>query len=250
LNGDDNLANRTIPSGVNPPAHPAVELRGITCIRSEDAPLRDLTVSFTPGCFHAVRGEARSGKRVLLRLLGLLDTPDSGEVFLSGVSMRSILAESRPELRARRFGFVFAAPFLLSSFSVIENVAMPLFKVSQVTPEEARLRTEAVLAFVGLGEQAQASIDNLSIDAQYRAALARGLVHEPPILLVEDLDSTLAGDELCRFTELLRRVSDEMGMTVIATASPALTCKSSDRVLEIAEGFIRRDSELLPEPGA
>jgi ABC-type lipoprotein export system ATPase subunit len=235
---------------LNPPAHPPLELRGITCIRNEDAPLREITLSFAAACFHVVLGEPRSGKHVLLRLLGLLESPDAGDVILSGIPVRSPTAESQADLRARRFGFVFAAPFLLSSFTVIENVAMPLFKVSQVSPEEARRRTEAILAFVGLGPFAEASVDDLSIDAQYRAALARGLVHEPPILLVEELDHTLAGDELCRFTDLLRRASGEFGVTVVATASPALACKPSDRIIEIAGGVVQRNSEFLPEPGA
>jgi lipoprotein-releasing system ATP-binding protein len=187
---------------------------------------------------------------MLLRLLGLLESPDAGDVILSGVPVGSLTAESQADLRARRFGFVFAAPFLLSSFTVIENVAMPLFKISQVSPEEARRRTEEILAFVGLGDVAEASVDDLSTDAQYRAALARSLVHAPPILLVEELDNALAGDELCRFTDLLRRASGEFGATVVATASPALPCKPSDRILEIAGGLIQRDSELLQEPGA
>jgi lipoprotein-releasing system ATP-binding protein len=235
---------------LNPPSHPPLELRGITCIRNEDAPLRELTVSFAAARFHVVLGEQRSGKHVLLRLLGLLESPDKGDVVLSGVPVHSLTAESQADLRARRFGFVFAAPFLLSSFTVIENVAMPLFKVSQVSPEEARRRTEEILAFVGLGDLAEASVDNLSNDAQYRAALARGLVHEPPILLVEELDNSLVGDELGRFTDLLRRASGEFGATVIATASPALTCKPGDHILEIAGGHIQRDSEFLLEPGA
>jgi ABC-type lipoprotein export system ATPase subunit len=235
---------------LNPPSQPSLELRGITCIRNEDAPLRDLTVAFAPACFHLLLGGQRSGKHMLLRLLGLLESPDAGEVILSGVPIGSLAAEAQADLRAQRFGFVFAAPFLLSSFTVIENVAMPLFKVSHVTPEEARRRTEEVLAFVGLADLAEASVDDLSTDAQFRAALARGLVHEPPILLVEDLDHALAGDDLRQFTDLLRRATTEFGATVVATASPTMAGKSSDRVLEIEGGIIRRDSELLPELGA
>jgi len=133
---------------------------------------------------------------------------------------------------------------------VIENVAMPLFKISRVSLEEARRRTDEMLAYVGLSDVAESAIDDLSTDAQYRAALARGLIHEPSILLVEELDYALAGDELLRFTDLLRRASGELGITVVATASPALACKPSDRVLEIAGGCIQRDSEFIPEPGA
>jgi ABC-type lipoprotein export system ATPase subunit len=96
---------------LNPPPHPPLELRGITCIRNEDAPLREITVAFTAACFHAVLGEPRSGKHVLLRLLGLLESPDAGDVILSGIPVRSLTAESQADLRARRLDLSLPLPF-------------------------------------------------------------------------------------------------------------------------------------------
>ena len=222
-----------------------LEIRGVSCASGFGLPV---SADFAPGRFHLLTGDAGGDSQALLRVLSLLDLPESGEVFVEGRATRGLDEDARAELRAQRFGFVFAAPFLLASFSVIENVAMPLFKISQVGPEEARRRTERLLAFTEMSDAAEAAIDDLTLRAQYHVALARGLANEPAILVVENLDSTLAGEELAGFAALLRRVPAEFGTTVIATASPAFAVEKDDRVLEFARGVIVRDSALQPEP--
>lgn len=224
----------------------ALELCAASGTGQEGESICGLDASFTPSRFHVLRGPAGCGKSLLLRWLGLLQAPESGEVLVQGSATRELSEEARAELRTQRFGFVFNAPFLLSSFSVIENVAMPLFKVSQVTPEEARRRTETLLAFVGLSEAAEYPVEDLSPRAQYQVAVARGLVNEPSFLMVEDLDGTLAGDELHAFVELLHRAGDRFGTTIVATASPGLPLLWPQRVLDISGGAITSDVELLP----
>jgi len=235
---------------VNAPPKNALELHEICGTGHDGETVRVLTATFAPGRFHILRGPTGGGKAVLLRLLGLLQAPEAGELFVLGSPTRALREDVRAELRTQRFGFVFSAPFLLSSFSVIENVAMPLFKVSQVTPEEARRRTETLLAFVGLAESAEATVEELSPLAQYRVAVARGLINEPSFLLVENLDGALAGGDLHAFVELLHRVGEAFGTTIIATASPALPLLWPHRVLDIADGVINGDVELLPEAGS
>ena len=222
-----------------------LEIRGVSCASGFGLPV---SAEFAPGRFHVLVGDAGGDSQALLRVIGLLDLPESGEVFVGGRPTRTLDEDARASLRAQRFGFVFAAPFLLASFSVIENVAMPLFKISQVEPDEARRRTERLLAFTEMAEAAEAVIDDLTLCAQYHVAIARGLANEPAILVVENLDGALAGEELSRFAALLRRIPAEFGTTVIATASAAFAVKKKDRVLEFARGVIVRDSALLPEP--
>jgi predicted ABC-type transport system involved in lysophospholipase L1 biosynthesis ATPase subunit len=207
-----------------------------------------LSLAFAPGRLHLLVSEPAGECHALLRVLGLLDLPECGEILVEGRETRGLDEEALAGLRAQRFGFVFRAPFLLTSFSVIENVAMPLFKVSQVGPEEARRRTERLLAFTGMSEAAEAAIDDLTLSAQFHVALARGLINEPSVLLVEEIDGTLTGEELDVFAMLLRRVPAEFGTTVIATASPAFARKKEDRVIELVRGSVVRDSALLAEP--
>ena len=227
----------------------ALELCAVSGTGPNGETISQISAQFGRGRFHVLRGSDGSGQNLVLRWLGLLQPPQTGEVFVEGSPTRALSEEARAELRTQRFGFVFSAPFLLSSFSVIENVAMPLFKISQVTPEEARRRTETLLAFVGLAEAAEASVADLSPRAQYQVAVARGLVNEPSFLLVENLDGTLAGEELQAFVDLLHRVSEHFGMTIVATASLGLPLLWPQRVLDIADGAITNDVDLPPGGG-
>lgn len=222
-------------------------LRAVSCASGFGLPV---SVDFAPGRFHLLTGPTIAETGALLRVLGLLDLPESGEVLVEDRATAGLDEEARAVLRAQRFGFVFAAPFLLTSFTVIENVAMPLFKISRVEPDEARRRTGRLLEFAALGGAAEARIEELTPGAQYHVALARGLANEPGVLFVENLDGALAGQELAGFAALLRRVPAELGTTVIATASPAFATEKSDRVLSISRGRIVRDSLLQPEPEA
>jgi len=235
---------------VNAPGTSALQLCAVSGLGQEGESVGGLDASFAPARFHVLRGPAGCGKNLLLRWLGLLQAPEAGDVLVQGSPTRALSEEARADLRTQRFGFVFAAPFLLSTFSVIENVAMPLFKVSQVTPEEARRRTEELLAFVGLADAAEQPVEELTACAQYRVAVARGLVNEPSFLMVEDLDGTLAAEELHAFVELLHRAGERFGTTIVATASPTLPLLWPHRVLDLAAGAIVSDVELLPESGA
>ncbi len=222
---------------------PTISLRAVSCASGFGLPV---SADFAPGRFHLLSGESGG----LLRVLGLLDLPETGEVLVEGRATTALDEEARAELRAQRFGFVFAAPFLLTSFSVIENVAMPLFKISQVEPDEARRRTDRLLAFAEMSEAAESPIEDLTPRAQYHVALARGLANGPAVLFVENLDGALAGEDLASFAALLRRVPGELGATVMATASSAFPVEKGDRVLEFVRGVIVRDSLLQPEPEA
>ena len=222
---------------------PTISLRAVSCASGFGLPV---SADFAPGRFHLLSGESGG----LLRVLGLLDLPETGEVLVEGRATTALDEAARAEMRAQRFGFVFAAPFLLTSFSVIENVAMPLFKISQVEPDEARRRTDRLLAFAEMADAAESPIEDLTLRAQYHVAMARGLANGPAVLFVENLDGALAGDDLASFAALLRRVPAELGAAVIATASPAFPVENSDRVLEFARGVIVRDSLLQPEPEA
>jgi ABC-type lipoprotein export system ATPase subunit len=232
---------------LNSPTEIPLELRNIFGTCSDGTAVGAVSASFAAGKLHILRGAADSGKVALFRFAGLLEEPAGGEVLIQGCSAHGLAEDARTELRGQRLGFAFAAPFLLGSFSVIENVAMPLFKISHVSPEEARRRTEAMLAFVGLAGAAERRVDELVPAAQYHVAIARGLVNDPAVLMVENLDGTLAGEELEQYTFLLRNAAGAFETAIVATASPDFKAIPGDRVLDLHQGAIARDSEFLPE---
>jgi len=201
-----------------------------------------------PG-FHAIRGAASSGHEILLRVLGLLEVPESGEVFVEGATTRELTDAARLKLRERRLGFVFAAPFLLPAFTVIENVAMPLFKIADVEAAEARLRSEVLLELVALADESGTACTDLSPLQQHRVALARALVNEPAAVLIENLDTALADEDLRAFTALLRLAAKRLGVAVVATVSPDFTPAHGDRLVDVTDGFAVA-SELSPRTDA
>lgn len=234
---------------MTPSPDSALELRGIFCSRGAMA-VHDVSIAFAPGSVTLLTGAAESGHELLLRVIGLLEAPERGEILLAGAPVHGLSEDERIALRDRRLGFVFAAPFLLLAFTPIENVAMPLFKISDAGTAEAQRRGEELLDFVGLPELVQAPCSELGAFDQHRISLARALVNEPSVLLIEKLDAALAGDEVRVVAALARQAAERFGVAVIATVSPDFDAEGSDRVIEIAGGAVQRDSELLPRPDA
>ena len=227
----------------NAPAN-ALGTRGLLCQRGSLA-VRAGELDFARGTLHLLRGEPASGHELLLRVLGLLELPESGEVFVEAAGTRELGDDARLKLRERRLGFVFSAPFLLPAFTVIENIAMPLFKISDVEPPEARRRSEVVLELTGLTELSEMLCTDLGPLGQHRAALARAIVNEPAAVLVESLDAALIEDDLRAFTALLRLAANQLGIAVVASVSAAFLPAPGDRVIEVVDGLAIA-SELSP----
>ena len=177
-------------------------------------------------------GPVGCGKNLLLRVLGLLEAPDKGEVTFEGKPTARLREEERGQLRSRRCGYVFDSPFLLSAFTVIENIAMPLFKVCSMEPDEARDRTEEMLNFTGL--QHVATIRDVSLAIQERVALARALASHPAALFVENL--ALGDPEAEAFRDLLSAAAEKFNVAVVASTVSAGAPRHAERHLHLSEG--------------
>ncbi len=206
---------------------------------SGEAALRNITVALDEGTLNLVFGGPGCGKDILLRLLGLMEPPDEGEVLYRERPTRALSEEDRAALRNRHFGFLFAEPYLLPSFSVVENVAMPFFRISSVDSGEARERTRTLLDFVGMADREQSAVADLTRAEQQRVSLARALINQPEIVLVEAIDRGSAGDELLEFCGTLRRAAEELGATIIVTASGDALAGAMDRAFEVERGSLR-----------
>jgi len=209
-----------------------------------DAPaqVRDVSLAIQPGTLTVLCGGADGN--LMLRLLGLLEAPDSGEVIFHGAATRALDDAARVEMRNRHFGFMFTEPFLLESLSVAENVAMPLFKLSGTSVEEARAHTERLLAFVGLRDSAGAG--GLSLLDQQKVALARALANRPEIIMVENVNAHLAGGDLAEIPALLAAARAHFGVSIIASAASAESLPEADRVITFTDGAISQDTPSFP----
>ena len=215
------------------PTPAVLEVRNVTC-SAEGRALRGLSLRIEASAFHLITGGPAGLRGALLRVLGLLDAPAGGEVFFEGGKVSSLAEPERDRVRSLRCGFLFAAPFLLPSFSVIENIAMPHFKISQVNPEQARERADLLLAFTGLTADAQRPAEELTPYQQHAVSLARALANEPAVITVESLDSGLAPEDAARFAALLRQCCARFGVAVIASASGNFAAEPDDRIIDLA----------------
>ena len=205
--------------------------------------IRNFTYRFRPGSFYHLSGPEAGGKRLLLQILGLLAPPDSGEIIVDGSLATDLDLDGLGEIRNRKYGFLFSSPFLLPTFTVLENVAMPLFKIAQVETSEAQIITEEILEIVGVSRIAAASVGQLDGLEEMLTALARALVHHPRVLIAELVGSNMGSDQAELLLSTLLRSGQRLGLAVIATLAPHICWERADVRLEIGpqgvEEFIK-----------
>jgi len=205
---------------------------------SEQAFIRDVTLSFDSATLCEFDGPDSSGRSLLLNILGLLEPADSGTIFLNGQSVTDIPEEDLRRFRNETFGFLFQNPCLLPSFSVAENVAMPLFRICGTDAGVARERTFEVLDFCGIAHLENQLAERLVPSAQRRAALARALVHRPRILIAL---SPRGGDEVF---DLAIRTAKELGLCVLWAGDYGGLGRKAQRVIQMRDGRISSDQRL------
>ncbi|MBI2368818.1 MAG: ABC transporter ATP-binding protein [Deltaproteobacteria bacterium] len=209
--------------------------------------LRGIDLEVGPGERVAIVGASGVGKSTLLHIMGGLERPSSGEVLFAGVSLCALDARRLAAFRNRRIGFVFQFHHLLPEFTALENVMMPAL-IAGVARAEAEQRARAILGEVGLGDRLTHKPGALSGGEQQRVAVARALSLRPDVLLADEPTGNLDARTGEGVHELLVRLNEELGTTlVIVTHNPSLT-KQMTRVVRMHDG--RTEEGLPPEaPG-
>ena len=230
------------------PTRPAPLLRAEAIAHRDaaDEELCGVSLRIQPACLTLITGAPGSGAALLLRVLGLLERPASGDLFLDNEPVHALDDAALLQLRNHTYGFLFAEPFLLESFNVAENVAMPLFKIRGMDFEQARIRTADVIGFAGLADVADTPVSELSTFQRHQVSLARAVAITPRVLIAEDAGAQLAERDLAAFAALLRAVPDQLGIAVIATSAAEAGCFSSSREIRLEHGRIAADSRPVP----
>ena len=201
----------------------------------------DLTVGV--GEMVAVVGASGSGKSTLLHVLGALERPSSGDVFIGGDDVSSADDESLSVIRNRRVGFVFQFHHLLKEFSAVENVMMPL-RIAGHRPKEARQRAMALLDRVGLTARASHRPSEMSGGEQQRSAVARALAMAPSVVLADEPSGNLDHHTAEALHDLLAGLVHDLGLgAVVVTHNRSLAARAS-RVLLLADGRLADTSGI------
>jgi len=227
---------------MNETREPVLECRGVGRRFTEgDSVLEvlsgvDLTIA--PAERVAIIGASGSGKTTLLQILGGLDDPDDGEVFVGGEAMHGGNEVSRSELRNRYIGFVYQFHHLLPEFTAQENVAMPLL-IRRMPKAAALAEAQALLGRVGLGERLTHKPGQLSGGERQRAAVARALITKPRLVLADEPTGNLDAGNGEHVLSLMLELNREFNTSLVIVTHDHSIAAQMDRILVLEDGILK-----------
>ncbi len=200
--------------------------------------LKGASFEAKPGETLAIVGRSGAGKSTLLHILGGLDHPDCGDVVIQDQSLYRLSARKRTRLRAAKIGFIFQAYHLLPEMDIVENVMLPAMALGKLSRKAMRERAVALLERVGLAERLHHTPLELSGGEQQRAAIARALINEPPLILADEPTGNLDAKTGDGVLELLFSLTKErQAILAMVTHNPE-TAARCDRTLTLQDGLI------------
>jgi len=203
--------------------------------------LHGIDLVVTRGEFAALIGPSGSGKSTLLNVIGLLDQPTRGRVYIEGRDATALGDAELTRLRGRALGFVFQHHYLLSEFTALENVMMPILASRGRPDDEMRETAAALLDRVGLTRWANNKANRISGGQQQRVAIARALAMQPVLVLADEPTGNLDTQSADTVFDMLREINESSGTTfLIVTHDPRLA-QRCDRIVELVDGRIVSD---------
>jgi lipoprotein-releasing system ATP-binding protein len=230
---------------IHPPAGPGtaslVSVRGVHKIYRLGARslpvLRGVDVEIVRGDFLALRGASGAGKSTLLYMLGGLDTPNQGEVWLAGRNLAGLSRRELARVRNEEVGFIFQSYYLLPELDAVENVALP-GRMARKPAREIAARAKDLLARVGLADRMEHKPYELSGGEQQRVAIARALINEPELILADEPTGNLDSHTGEEIMDLLCSLRDERQTTLVMATHDSKLAARAPRRLHIVDGQV------------
>lgn len=206
--------------------------------------LRNVDLSVERGEFALIVGSSGSGKSTLLNMIGLLDRPTSGRILIDGTDTTTLTDGQISSFRNKKLGFIFQSSNLLSDLTVLENVMLPMQISGLDMHAEARARD--LLHAVGLDEQLHRRSNKISGGQAQRAAIARGLINNPAIVLADEPTGNLDSVTAETIVQLLKSVAKKMGLTFVIVTHDRHQFGDVDRIITIRDGRALEDQPAEP----
>ena len=205
--------------------------------------LHNINFRVEKGEFVSIIGPSGSGKTTLLNLLGALDRPTTGKVFIDGTDISKLPNAELANVRNKKLGFVFQDFNLISRMSAGENVELPLL-IEGVPGDERRRRAKVLLERFGLGSKSDRNVNKLSGGERQRVAVARALANDPAIILADEPTGNLDTKNTEVMMEFMRQLNLEYGKTVLIITHNPEVARKAKRLISIRDGQIEREEIL------
>lgn len=203
--------------------------------------LFDVNLQLRQGSFNSIVGPSGSGKSTLMNLIGTLDKPTKGEIYIDAKRTDKMTKKELAELRNKTIGFVFQFHYLLPEYTALENVLLPHRISKEKVTYETKKRALDLLKFIGIEDVKNNLANNMSGGQQQRTAIARALMNNPKILLADEPTGNLDTDSTDNVYELFREINEEFKTTIIVITHERRIAEKTDRIIEIRDGRIHLD---------
>jgi putative ABC transport system ATP-binding protein len=202
--------------------------------------LRGINISIRKGEFVAIVGPSGSGKSTLLNIIGALDKPSSGRVYINGIDVFALSDSEMATMRNHLIGFIFQSYNLINRTTVLKNVELPGV-LSDMGSDERRRRAEKLLEVLGIGDKAGFKPVNLSGGQQQRVAIARSLMNDPAIILADEPTGNLDTATGKEVFDLLKMLSSKFRRTIIMVTHNPELAEACDRAIYIRDGRVEKE---------
>lgn len=222
-------------------AEPVIKLENVWKIyqlgKVELVALKGINLEVAPGAFVTIMGPSGSGKSTLLNMIGCLDFPTRGKVFLKGEDVSFLTEDQLAQLRGKTIGFVFQEFNLLPNLNALENVMLPMI-FQGMSKEERRERAKAFLISVGLGERIFHQAPELSAGERQRVAIARAFANNPELVIADEPTGNLDSVTGKKIMEILTDFHKKEGKTIIVVTHDPNIANYSEEIINIKDGQI------------
>ena len=201
--------------------------------------LNGIDLEIHEGDLASVLGPSGSGKSTLLNMLGLLDPPSAGSIFLDGIDTTRLSEKGLAAVRGKKIGFIFQMFNLIPSLTVIQNVMLPAV-IYESDPERTRKKATEILAKLGMGERLEHFPNQLSGGQRQRVAVARSLINDPEIILADEPTGNLDSKTGAEVLGMFKKLNDE-GKTIIIVTHDAHVAKITRRTIRVVDGKILKE---------